>query len=498
MNYTVIAHAYKDPTQNKPKHGLKGWRFNRAVKDDGGRWNVEIVSPSGEQKYFFFDPKNMPYSTITTGNLFKEFKKVLFTQKINISEDELWKVVNTFWRLHQKEIVSGAATMGSFKHSDDVIDVSEEYLEHREVNTYEKPHAGFGGYSVNHEGYYSPNLDPKIDFRWQGCQLEEQQRTNPVVWFQFLSNKENFKPDGSGSPMTNCTLSFVSDPRMLKSNSLIKQQISGKVKQWCDSRKIKYTLHETELNKCASAVHKLLKAYQQTHPEFVDHLNTSGNRKPSLSNVLGHSAYSVVPSGESELYHHGVLGMKWGVRRYQNADGSLTEEGRQHYGNTSRRSEANDINKKLAIAKYGHDAAALQKEAAKALKKGNTAQAEEYNKLQIQNRDKQKQLRRDFADKRVEEYGKKTAVAGELLKGVLRSYGINLAGATLSAVTGTLGALPGFVIGGPVGAAVGYFCGASVMSIPVSALNLQSGYATTRNIVDIADSNKISKEKKYR
>ena len=30
--------------------------------------------------------------------------------------------------------------------------------------------------------------------------------------------------------------------------------------------------------------------------------------------------------------HHGVEGQKWGVRRYQNADGSLTPEGRQHYG----------------------------------------------------------------------------------------------------------------------------------------------------------------------
>lgn len=33
----------------------------------------------------------------------------------------------------------------------------------------------------------------------------------------------------------------------------------------------------------------------------------------------------------NELYHFGVLGMKWGVRRYQNSDGTLTAAGKKHY-----------------------------------------------------------------------------------------------------------------------------------------------------------------------
>lgn len=35
----------------------------------------------------------------------------------------------------------------------------------------------------------------------------------------------------------------------------------------------------------------------------------------------------------NELYHHGIKGQKWGVRRFQNLDGTLTPEGQKRYQN---------------------------------------------------------------------------------------------------------------------------------------------------------------------
>lgn len=57
----------------------------------------------------------------------------------------------------------------------------------------------------------------------------------------------------------------------------------------------------------------------------------------------------------NKLYHYGVKGMKWGVRRYQNKDGSLTKEGKQRvmYRNNIIRnrpytSDVNDIVRTLS------------------------------------------------------------------------------------------------------------------------------------------------------
>lgn len=51
-----------------------------------------------------------------------------------------------------------------------------------------------------------------------------------------------------------------------------------------------------------------------------------------------------------ELYHYGVRGMKWGVRRYQNADGSLTNAGKKRYDRDQRENAGKKKGDKVGAA----------------------------------------------------------------------------------------------------------------------------------------------------
>ena len=49
--------------------------------------------------------------------------------------------------------------------------------------------------------------------------------------------------------------------------------------------------------------------------------------------------YILLTDEAAGLYHHGILGQKWGIRRYQNEDGTWTAEGKKRYSDDYKQSK---------------------------------------------------------------------------------------------------------------------------------------------------------------
>lgn len=70
-----------------------------------------------------------------------------------------------------------------------------------------------------------------------------------------------------------------------------------------------------------------------------------------------------------ELYHHGIKGMRWGVRRYQNKDGSLTANGKKHRSLGQVVKDYRTKKKRKAALEKARQTKAANKEAAEKRKK---------------------------------------------------------------------------------------------------------------------------------
>lgn len=77
---------------------------------------------------------------------------------------------------------------------------------------------------------------------------------------------------------------------------------------------------------------------------------------------------------QNELYHYGILGQKWGVRRYQNPDGSLTSAGKKKYGTKT------NFEKVQAAKKRAEKKATIDKARQKANAR-TQAEIDKYNKI---------------------------------------------------------------------------------------------------------------------
>lgn len=104
----------------------------------------------------------------------------------------------------------------------------------------------------------------------------------------------------------------------------------------------------------------------------------------------------------NELYHHGIRGQKWGRRRFQNSDGSLTELGRERYGRYE-----NEKEKAIGASQYRKgDSQYLSNEEIKA-RIERIKLEEEYKKILPDERSKGQKFMQDVVTPAAMDYGKK-------------------------------------------------------------------------------------------
>ena len=73
------------------------------------------------------------------------------------------------------------------------------------------------------------------------------------------------------------------------------------------------------------------------------------------------------------LMHHGIKGQKWGVRRYQNSDGSLTAAGKKRYGSDAAK-KRNPVSEIVQNISRRTSASAKEKSANKAVAEAKKAE----------------------------------------------------------------------------------------------------------------------------
>ena len=159
-----------------------------------------------------------------------------------------------------------------------------------------------------------------------------------------------------------------------------------------------------------------------------------------MAGILFESYYGASSLGESYLMHHGVKGQKWGRRRYQYEDGSLTPEGRSRLGfgliknrfkNKSREERSvrkqEILDKKLSKEKTKLKNSKKRRELAEL----KLASKKEKEAIALANKER-RNITKEKAVKVSKKAAKKTVASGkEIAKGLLRRgalLGVGVAG----------------------------------------------------------------------
>lgn len=122
------------------------------------------------------------------------------------------------------------------------------------------------------------------------------------------------------------------------------------------------------------------------------------------------------------IQHYGIKGQKWGVRRWQYEDGSLTPEGRAHYGRLESSNEKG-LTKMARSAETSRSVNVLNKRLSKDVEKANKAyekgNSEKYKKKAIDALETKKQLENEEDIKESAKWSNKADAS--MIKGISSS-----------------------------------------------------------------------------
>ena len=143
---------------------------------------------------------------------------------------------------------------------------------------------------------------------------------------------------------------------------------------------------------------------------------------------------------DNELQHYGVKGMKWGVRRYRNFDGSYTRSGVKRFDDSLQKYEHANLRYKNAKSQYKNSKKSGSSVEGTKTELTNARLAKKEAKRKL-NKD-YKHLKQDkLGDKGKELYSKgKTITSNSQITNFLGTVGgLSISAATYNYQTGTLG-----------------------------------------------------------
>ena len=125
-----------------------------------------------------------------------------------------------------------------------------------------------------------------------------------------------------------------------------------------------------------------------------------------------------------ELYHYGILGMRWGVRRYQKKDGTLTNSGKKRYDKEMERLKAEEKiikNKNRTQSKL--EKLETKRKSVEELKKNSNKPKEksvkEYSDAELRERVNRLQLEKQYKDLSPKQVSIGKTVVNRIVKNVV-------------------------------------------------------------------------------